>query len=47
MFFDSLKILTKVHQTNFDGSSMSFDEADKAEKDRLSNYVREFTANAD
>ena len=47
VFFDSLKILTRVYETNFDGADMSFDETDKSEKERMSKYTKDFLSNAD
>jgi hypothetical protein len=37
--FDSLKVLTDMGQVFFDGADINFDEADKAEKDKMKAYT--------
>ncbi len=40
LFFDSLKILTKLYDIYFDGLELNYDEEDKAKKDKISKYYR-------
>lgn len=41
LFFDSLKVLTDVYDVFFDGAEVDFDADDKAEKDRMKDYINQ------
>ena len=45
VFFDSLKVLSRVYDVYFDGADMHFDEQDKAEKSRMNNYYKKLRQN--
>ncbi|MDH4262098.1 MAG: flagellar filament outer layer protein FlaA [Spirochaetia bacterium] len=39
--FDSLKVLTDMNQVFFDGADVNFDEADKADKEKMKKYLEQ------
>ncbi len=41
LFFDSLKVLTDMYDIFFDGAELNYDDADKANKERMKAYQEE------